>query len=131
MRAIDAAYVEATTISNCIGLVKLMGRHCGWIAATATLAARHVDVVLLPEMTVSLPKLLDYIARVMQQKRNAVIVVAEGCGDTSIQGSDETDDGGNKQLADVGPYLIDDPCLFAELLPSRNICLRVVVRSGW
>merc|ERR1719313_1811282 len=35
-RAIDSAYCEATTNANCIGLVKLMGRHCGWVAAIAT-----------------------------------------------------------------------------------------------
>ena len=62
-KAIDSAYIEATTNANCIGLVKLMGycpsfancekpilgsanstlncqgRHCGWIASTATIAA--------------------------------------------------------------------------------------------
>jgi len=108
LRAIDSAYVEATTNANCIGLVKLMGRHCGWIATTATLAARHVDVCLIPEMNISLPKLLDYVADVMRRKRKAVIVVAEGCGDTIIQSTGETDAGGNKQLADVGPYLKDE-----------------------
>jgi 6-phosphofructokinase 1 len=38
-KAIDSAYVEATTNANCIGLVKLMGRHCGWIAALALVVA--------------------------------------------------------------------------------------------
>lgn len=104
-KAIDSAYVEATTNANCIGLVKLMGRHCGWIAATATIAARYVDVCLIPEMNISLPKLLDYICKVMERQKYAVVVVAEGCGDTIISGSGETDAGGNKLLADVGSYL--------------------------
>lgn len=30
--------------ANCIGLVKLMGRHCGFIAMNAALAARDVDI---------------------------------------------------------------------------------------
>merc|ERR1719310_2088685 len=85
-----------------------MGRHCGWIAAHAALAARNVDVCLLPEMNISLPKLLDHIASLMRQKRHAVVVVAEGCGDTIIEGSGECDAGGNKKLADVGPYLKDE-----------------------
>merc|ERR1719190_71915 len=93
-RAIDSAYVEATTNANCIGLVKLMGRHCGWIAAMSTIAARHVDICLIPEMNISLPKLLDYIAQVMKRQRYAVIVVAEGCGDTIISGTGEKDAGG-------------------------------------
>ncbi|CAE8719378.1 unnamed protein product, partial [Polarella glacialis] len=107
-KAIDAAYTEATTNANCIGLVKLMGRHCGWIAATATLAARHVDVCLIPEMDISLPRLLDHVADLMRRQRRAVIVVAEGCGDTLIQGSGDCDAGGNKKLADVGPFLRDE-----------------------
>jgi len=106
-RAISSAYVEATTNANCIGLVKLMGRHCGWIAATASLANRHVDVCLIPEMNVSLPKMLDHVASVMRRKRHAVIVVAEGCGDTIISADGATDAGGNKLLADVGPFLKD------------------------
>eukprot|EP00406_Dinophysis_acuminata_P026388 CAMPEP_0179342284 /NCGR_PEP_ID=MMETSP0797-20121207/70321_1 /TAXON_ID=47934 /ORGANISM="Dinophysis acuminata, Strain DAEP01" /LENGTH=595 /DNA_ID=CAMNT_0021056481 /DNA_START=1 /DNA_END=1785 /DNA_ORIENTATION=- len=118
VNAIDSAYVEATTNANCIGLVKLMGRHCGWIAATATIAARHVDCCLIPEMNISLPKLCDYVLSVMRKKQYAVIVVAEGCGDTIISGGGETDAGGNKLLADVGPYLKDqliDYCKAAGL----------------
>lgn len=106
-RAISSAYVEATTNANCIGLVKLMGRHCGWIAAKAALANGHVDVCLIPEMNVSLPKLLDHVAAVMRRKSYAVIVVAEGCGDTIIAAEGATDAGGNKLLADVGPFIKD------------------------
>jgi 6-phosphofructokinase 1 len=107
-KAIDSAWVEATTNANCIGLVKLMGRHCGWIAAVATLAARHVDLCLIPEMKMELPKVLDYVAQIMKRKKYAVVVVAEGCGDTIIASdSGAVDGGGNKVLADVGPYLKD------------------------
>mmetsp|Transcript_20087 Transcript_20087/g.45028 ORF Transcript_20087/g.45028 Transcript_20087/m.45028 type:complete len:1377 (+) Transcript_20087:92-4222(+) len=107
-KAIDSAYVEATTNANCIGLVRLMGRHCGFIALWASLAARHVDICLLPEMSISKTKLLDYVAEVMRKKKYAVIVVAEGCGDTIIKSEGGTDAGGNKTLADVGPYLKDE-----------------------
>ena len=31
-----------------------MGRHCGFIAMNAALAARHVDICLLPEMDIDL-----------------------------------------------------------------------------
>jgi len=106
-RAIDSAYVEATTNANCVGLVKLMGRHCGWIALRATLAARYVDVCCIPEMDISLDKLLEYIASVMRRKKWAVIVVAEGCGDTIIKSDGGADAGGNKKLADVGIFMKD------------------------
>ena len=39
--------------ANCIGLVKLMGRHCGFIAMNAALAARDVDICREPQ--ISLP----------------------------------------------------------------------------
>jgi len=107
-KAIDSGYVEATTNANCVGLVKLMGRHCGWIAAAASLASQHVDVCLIPEMNISLPKLLSHIASVLKRQKYAVVVVAEGCGDTLITGTGATDAGGNKLLADVGPYLKDE-----------------------
>jgi len=106
-KAIDSAYIEATTNANCIGLVKLMGRHCGWIASTATIAARNVDICLIPEMNISLPKVMDYVAEVMRRQKYAVIVVAEGCGDTLITSDGGKDAGGNKVLADIGPFLKD------------------------
>jgi 6-phosphofructokinase 1 len=106
-KAIDSAYVEATTNANCVGLVKLMGRHCGWVAATASLAARHVDICLIPEMDVDVEKVLDHVIAVMQRKKYCVVVVAEGCGDTLLKGDGATDAGGNKILADVGPWLKD------------------------
>ncbi|CAK8999482.1 unnamed protein product, partial [Durusdinium trenchii] len=105
--AIKAGYVEATCNANCIGLVKLMGRHSGFIALHAGLAARHADIVLLPEMTISLEKVLLHILDLMQSKGHCLVVVAEGCGDTLLQSSGEVDGGGNKKLADVGPWLRD------------------------
>jgi len=85
-----------------------MGRHCGWIATLASLASRHVDICLIPEMQVSLPKLLGHVATLMQRQQRAVIVVAEGCGDTILESAAGTDAGGNKVLADVGPFLKDE-----------------------
>jgi 6-phosphofructokinase 1 len=103
VRAIDAAYVESAGNANCLGLVKLMGRSSGFIALQATLAARHVDLTLIPEMAIDMQKVLDYILELQNTKHNAVVVIAEGLGDTLIKG-EGTDAGGNKKLADVGPW---------------------------
>jgi 6-phosphofructokinase 1 len=105
LNAIESAYAESSTNANCIGLVKLMGRHCGWIALTASMAARRVDVCLIPEMDIDLQKVLAYVGDVMRTKRRAVVVVAEGCGDTIVKGSGEKDAGGNTILADVGIFM--------------------------
>jgi len=61
-KAVDSAYVEATCNANCIGLVKLMGRHCGFVAMDACLAARHVDICLLPEMQIDIERCFIYCA---------------------------------------------------------------------
>merc|ERR1719424_350630 len=82
-----------------------MGRHCGFITMEAVFAARHVDMVLLPEMNLSLPRVLTYALELIKTKGRAVIVVAEGCGDTLVKGTGATDAGGNKLLADVGLWL--------------------------
>eukprot|EP00913_Durusdinium_trenchii_P016355 g15373.t1 len=80
-----------------------MGRHCGWIAALASIAARNADVCLIPEMSIDLDKLMEYIVEVMKRQKYAVIVVAQGCGDTIISSGKSTDAGGNKVLADGCP----------------------------
>ncbi|KAK9149378.1 hypothetical protein Scep_008135 [Stephania cephalantha] len=48
-RAINAAHVEAESVENGVGVVKLMGRYSGFIAMYATLASRDVDCCLIPE----------------------------------------------------------------------------------
>jgi 6-phosphofructokinase 1 len=121
-KAIDSAYVESSTNANCIGLVKLMGRHCGFIAAESTLAARHVDICLIPEMQIDKDKLLSYVESVMRRQQRAVIVVAEGCGDTLIQSGDQVDAGGNQVLADVGPWLKDE---ITKYLKSKQVPITV------
>jgi hypothetical protein len=49
-RAINAAHVEAESVENGLGVVKLMGRYSGYIAMYATLASRDVDICLIPEI---------------------------------------------------------------------------------
>jgi hypothetical protein len=50
VRAIKCAKVEAVGVDNGVGVVKLMGRNCGYITAHAALASRDVDVCLVPEV---------------------------------------------------------------------------------
>merc|ERR1712054_354498 len=70
VESIDTAYTEATCNANCMGLVKLMGRHAGLIAMHACISARHVDLCLIPEMDTSMDVVKDYIAECMQKKKN-------------------------------------------------------------
>ncbi|GMI81282.1 phosphofructokinase 3 [Hibiscus trionum] len=111
-RAINAAHVEADSIENGIGLVKLMGRYSGFIAMYATLASRDVDCCLIPESPFYLEGtggLFEYIESRLKENGHMVIVIAEGAGQEllseSIQSMTEKDASGNKLLKDVGLWI--------------------------
>ncbi|KAG1367841.1 ATP-dependent 6-phosphofructokinase 3 [Cocos nucifera] len=111
-RAINAAHVEAASIENGIGLVKLMGRYSGFIAMYATLASRDVDCCLIPESPFYLEGkggLLEYIEKRLKENGHMVIVVAEGAGQDliaeSLRATQHEDASGNKLLNDVGFWL--------------------------
>ncbi|MCW2602603.1 MAG: diphosphate--fructose-6-phosphate 1-phosphotransferase [Pseudonocardiales bacterium] len=106
--SIRAARVEAQAAPGGVGLVKLMGRHSGFIAAYAALAKNDVDYVLIPEVPFALngPNgLLDHVLRRVQERGYAVIVVAEGAGQEHFPSSDATDASGNTALQDIGRSL--------------------------
>jgi 6-phosphofructokinase 1 len=112
VRVIRAADVEANCNPNGIGLVKLFGRHSGYVAMYAALAARDVNICLIPEVPFNLygeNGLLDYIFKRIEIKHHAVIVVGEGAGyavkDYDVQYSGKTDASGNPVLPDIGVLL--------------------------
>jgi len=49
-KAIEVAHCEAVGFPNGLGVVKLMGRHSGFIAMHATLGTGDVDLCLVPEV---------------------------------------------------------------------------------
>ncbi len=105
---IDCAHVEAEGAPNGIGLVKLMGRFSGSIAARAALASGRANFVLIPEVPFSLTgpnSFLYWLERRINSRRHALIVVAEGAGQDLIQEDLGTDASGNKRLADIGMFL--------------------------
>jgi 6-phosphofructokinase 1 len=107
--AIIGAHNEARGYPNGIGLIKLMGRHSGFIAATAALAQQDVNFVLIPEVDFDLEGecgLLTCLERRLRQRGHAVIVVAEGAGQKFFaDAGTETDASGNIRLKDIGLFL--------------------------
>ncbi len=108
-QAINVAKVEAEcNLPNGIGIVKLMGRHAGFVAAHAALASGKVDLCLVPEVPIELEGqygCLPHIERVLERKGHAVIVVAEGAGEELLgEESTATDAGGNRKLPEIGPF---------------------------
>jgi 6-phosphofructokinase 1 len=114
VEVIRSAHVEATGAKNGIGVVKLMGRHSGFIACHAALASTDVDVVLIPEVPIRLEGpggLFETIEARLEEQAHAVIVVAEGAGQDlckeAMNGPPSTDASGNAKLADIGVVLKD------------------------
>ena len=114
---ITGAHMEAKGARNGIGIVKLMGRQSGFIAAYATLASSDVNLVLVPEIFFSLEKVCSYLEDRIARKRHAVIVVAEGAGQEYVP-VEGTDASGNKKLGDIGYYLKD---AIAEYFRAKGI----------
>ena len=110
-QAIKAAHNEAEGYPNGIGLIKLMGRYSGFIAATASLAQQDVNFVLIPEVDINLEGpngLLNALEKRLHERKHAVIVVAEGAGQKFFKEKEQhRDASGNIKLHDIGQFLKD------------------------
>lgn len=106
-KAITSAHTEALGARNGVGLVKLMGRESGFIAAFATLAYNDVNICLIPEIPFTLEGLLQILEERLEQRGHAVIVVGEGAGQELMQSTQERDASGNVRFGDIGLFLRD------------------------
>ncbi len=107
---ITAAHAEAKGAHHGIGLVKLMGRDSGFIAAYASLANSVVNMCLIPEDEFSLEGEHGVLRALERRfsigKTHAVVVVAEGAGQHLIKGaSEKRDASGNVLKKDIGEFL--------------------------
>jgi len=107
--AICSAKVEAScNLPNGIGIVKLMGRSSGFIAAHASLGSGDVDLCLIPEVPIVLDGptgCLPHLWKRVKDKGYAVVVVAEGAGEELLGESTEVDASGNKKLPQIGQHM--------------------------
>ena len=134
--AIACAHIEAMGVPNGIGIVNVMGRDSGFIAALATLAMKEVNFVLVPEAAFTLEGeggLLPALEERLRERGHAVIVVAEGAGQHLLPKRDGTDASGNKILGDIGSFLkakIKDYFKDSELDPAiKYIDPSYIIRS--
>ncbi|NIZ91675.1 ATP-dependent 6-phosphofructokinase [Kineococcus rubinsiae] len=107
-RSIRSAKVEARTAPNGVSVVKLMGRHSGFIACYAALAQNDADYVLIPEVPFQLHGpggFLENLRAKVQAQGHALIVAAEGAGQELFDDDGGRDASGNKKLQDVGRLL--------------------------
>lgn len=113
VEAAQQSIVSAKTEAKCnmpngIGIVKLMGRSAGFIAAHAALASGDVDLCLVPECRIELEGengCLPFLMQRVKENGHAVIVVAEGAGEELLGSSAEVDAGGNRKLPAIGDLM--------------------------
>ena len=105
-RALDCAHTEARSVPGGIGLVKLMGRHAGFVTAGAVVASQDVNFALIPEVPFKIDIFLSALKERMLAKSHAVIAVAEGAGQDLLEADPSAcDASGNVKLNDIGPFL--------------------------
>jgi len=109
VHAVAAAHIEARDAINGIGLVKVMGRESGFIAAHTVLAQNDVNFVLVPEVPFELEGsngLLAHLERRLHARKHALVLAAEGAGqELMARSSAEKDASGNLRLGDIGQFL--------------------------
>ena len=105
---VRCAHVEAKNAINGIGLVKVMGRESGFIAAHTSLAQSDVNFCLIPESPFDLygeNGLLKKLEKRIHDRGHAVILVAEGAGQELLPKTGQTDASGNIRYNDIGLFL--------------------------
>jgi 6-phosphofructokinase 1 len=106
-RATAAANAESDAARNGIGLVKLMGRDSGFIAAYSVLVNSQVNFCLVPEVPFTLGRFLAALEQRLEQRGHAVVVAAEGAGQDLMKTTAERDASGNVKYGDIGIFLRD------------------------
>ena len=140
--SLKSAHTEASSTPHGVGLVKVMGRHSGFIACYAALASHDADFVLIPEVPFELDGDGGFLARLRARVRrqgHAVVVVAEGAGQDLFAYDGAVDASGNARLADFGTLLQQriaaDFAAAGEELSLRYVdpgyAIRSVPANGW
>lgn len=135
-RVLDSAHTEARSVENGIALVKLMGRHAGFIAAGATIANQDVNFTLVPEVPFRLDGPKGFLAVLKERilkRAHALVVVAEGAGqDLLEQAVIHRDASGNVKIKDIGLFMRESikdyfktekiPIVMRYIDPSYLVC---------
>ncbi len=137
-RVLERAHTEARSVQNGIAVVKLMGRHAGFLTAAATVASQDVNFALIPEVPFKLDGERGFLAALESRivsRGHAVIAVAEGAGQELLGDAGDTRDAsGNVKLKDIGHFLVSriDQWFRARSIPfvMRYFDPSYIVRSS-
>ena len=98
-----------------IVIMEIMGRHAGWLAASAALAGEYgagPDLIYLPETDFEMPKFIEDVKRVYAEKGNCLVAVSEGIhyadgGFVSDAKVEKTDGFGHAQMGGLASVLAE------------------------
>lgn len=110
-QVVAGAHVEASGAPQGVGIVKVMGRQSGFIAAATALANNDTNFVLIPEVPFDLVGengFMHHLEERLARRDHALVLVAEGAGQDLLQLAAGTDASGNKRLGDIGHFLADN-----------------------
>jgi 6-phosphofructokinase 1 len=109
MEAIDRLHTTAESHHRVL-IVEVMGRHVGWIALHAGLAA-GANVILIPERPFDMDKVVGYVEHRFQTRYAPIVVVAEGAHPAQEDldvASDSLDSFGHVRLGGIGQRLASE-----------------------
>ena len=125
---------------NSVTVVEIMGRHTGWLAGAASLAAgadcNGPDMILLPERAFDEEAFLAKVSQLEKERHTLVIAVSEGVKNKDgeflcdlVSGPGAVDAFGHKQLQGTATYLAN--FLAAECgCKTRAVELSTLQRSA-
>ena len=126
--------------TDMVTVVEIMGRHAGWLTASAALATEYgngcgPDLIYLPEVDFDIDTFTEDVAKVMKQKRNVLVAVSEGLhyadGSFVSQASTSGTDGfGHAQLGGLAVRLANYLKDRLNLKKVRGIELSLMQRSA-
>ena len=119
--AVDRIHSTATSHDRVI-FVETMGRHAGWIALRAGLAA-GAHAILLPEFPFSPEDLVKFLADRKARTGSSVVVVAEGAKISDHYVGRANTSGGEVLLGGVSTHLVNE----IEALAPGEFEMRVTV----
>ncbi|MDD2442501.1 MAG: 6-phosphofructokinase, partial [Eubacteriales bacterium] len=99
-----------------ITVIEIMGRHAGWLTASAALAAHKghgPDLIYLPEIDFDLDKMMADVKRIYAKEKKVIIAVSEGVQTKEgkfipeLVGEVSVDAFGHKQLGGTASVLAD------------------------
>jgi len=107
---ITCAHNEAKGAYNGVGLVHVMGRDSGFIAAYSALANSDVNYCLVPEEKFSLEDgedaFLPHLFKRLEKRKHAVVLIAEGAGQELFEDEKSNKDkSGNVLHKNIGRFM--------------------------